>query len=163
MGNYTTFVDFCHDVLTTVTAVGVIHKRAIDLRDLDEVEQAITDGIGDARKINAWFITREGAEDVRDGAPSGQGFRYHRFLISGYYQLVEADSTETTFQNIIDSVMDAFETRLTKVTGGSPQIVEYTQPLRIRRIGHTRFAKYLVHFCEIEVVYRERRTINTRI
>ncbi|KKL13388.1 hypothetical protein LCGC14_2526260 [marine sediment metagenome] len=89
--------------LATVSGIGQTHNRWRFWKDRGgKITLAFSSDI-----LNVWFIRRVGVESVAKSG--GAVTRTHIFDLAGFYEFDDANESETTFQNLIDGVMDKFD------------------------------------------------------
>ncbi len=143
-------------VLDTVTGLGKVITRPKDLKNIPEVEAEFS--AGTPAIINAWVISREAVRVSRTNVPSSHEYRLHQYVVRGLYQLNEEKSSDDTFQQLINDILDAFTTRRQKFEASATVVIEDTDEVMARLITVVSYSGYVVHMCEIELVLRERIT-----
>jgi hypothetical protein len=152
--NHSQFVAHLTTILNSVTGIGTVIGLPRDKRDIEDIKD--TFGSGTPKIINAWVIQREKVNILRTGAPTGHEFRSHQYVIRGYYQLNDDLSSDNTFQELINDILDAFLATRQKATGAAVAFFEDTDSIIVRMIDVAHFSGFYVHYCEIAVSMRER-------
>jgi len=78
-------------------------------------------------------------------------------VISGYVGLQDANASEETFQDLVDDIVNALESRKRLGLGTSAPI--HVRPPQVPVIDHAWFGPLLCHHCDIQLRVLERRTI----
>lgn len=98
-------------------------------------------------QIRAWWVTLEAIQAVP--MSFGNTSRTYVFVARGVLGLDDSESTEGTFLDLCEAVMNAVDGRTTLgVTGVIPFSVG---PSQLRQIEHRMFGSVLCHYCEIEI------------
>lgn len=156
---YINLANYIKDVLSTVSGIGQIYTVPKNILEIEDFQGMATTGIGDTKNINFWIIQRTGVKNLRRAGIENYGMerREHEFVVTGYYGVNEANNTELSFQNILNSISDAWNGRVTQGPTTSP-VIEYTSPVEITNITHDKLGNlgYLVHVCNIIIRMQER-------
>lgn len=135
-------------ILKTVTDIGSVHNGVRWAVYEDKFIQDFFSVINDEKQIRTWMITRvEGGVDY--GARNGSlgsgipittqgGLERYDFTMEGWASFKD-DDTDTEFQALIDSVIDAFEAKVSlNSTANMRGPIQYS-------IDHQFFGDYFVH------------------
>ncbi|MFQ5638218.1 MAG: hypothetical protein ACE5IR_09530 [bacterium] len=138
--------DQIETVLKTTTGIGQVHNRWRFWKDREgKITLAFSSDI-----LNMWFIRRMAVEaEAQTGAAVR---RTHIFDLAGFYEFDDANNSETTFQNLIDLVMDKFDTSNNldlNNTGIQKQAAELIE------FGDEMLGDHLVHACIIRITAME--------
>jgi len=126
-------------VLAAVSGVGKVHQY---LRRIPDRAVALAQLLATASgPVNAWLITREAtAADTPDG--NAQLFiDRHTVVIEAYYAISADASTETTFQDLIESVRTAFRRDMS--LGSNPNLV--AAPVSVRVVDVEKIGGVVCH------------------
>lgn len=136
--------------LDGVSGVGLVHKYERYAKENPAYLTLFTTG----GVVNGWTITRESTTPISDGgdAVSHTFFRAYTMVIRGYYSLDDSAETEITFQNLIETICDTFDADPT-ISG----TVKEAEPMEVRTVGHRVFGNVLVHYCELALVFVQKR------
>jgi hypothetical protein len=143
--------DAIYTILSGVSGVGVVHKyrryatEPVDFRAFYAVNNV----------INAWEISRTQIAPARrlsrrTTEPQASD-RTHRFTLFGYHGIADAQTTELTFQQIIENIADAFR--------GEPTLqgtAEWAEELQAQGITRVEFFGIPVHHAELTLDALER-------
>lgn len=108
---------------------------------------------GGTEQVRGWEITRESATEHKRGA----FFRHHRFKLTGYMSLKDADSTDKTFQTMLENICAAF--RATEGSGAwyySDGDTPENSAVQVQTVSVRAFANILCHYAEISLSVTER-------
>ncbi|OPY15245.1 MAG: hypothetical protein A4E66_00164 [Syntrophus sp. PtaB.Bin001] len=95
-------------ILEAVTGIGVVHDYKRYARSIADFRKIMTPTGGTG--VNGWVVSRQKtASRQATMGPKGQIERTHIFSISGIYALDDAAGSETTFQETIDAIFEAFK------------------------------------------------------
>lgn len=103
--------------------------------------------IGGTDQVRAWWVTLEAIQ----AAPMsfGNTSRTYVFVARGVLGLDDSESTEGTFLDLCESVMNAVDGRTDL---GSSAVIDYSVgPSQLRQIEHRVFGGVLCHYGEIEI------------
>jgi len=130
------------DMLAAVEGVGPnVHARIRWGADEAKFKELFQDD----GKILGWTVTRE-ATTATDLV--GVTIDKHAIVIRGYLSLSDADATETTFQDLVETIRDAFnQNRRLRVAGISK--AAFTSRVSVRTVEHRMFGGYLCHYAEL--------------
>jgi hypothetical protein len=140
-------------VLSSVSEIGLVRFGPASRVELGELAKELGVKISEKTRIRVWFVSRSRVANVREGAPTQRGWRDHTFLIQGYMSFSPEGSTEL-FNDLIERVMDAFETKMTL-----NKTAFYVYPLTCREISFDDLGPIRCHYCELELVVREYRAV----
>jgi len=144
-------------ILEGVSGVGVVQEYHRYTRTPEGFKEFFTELVSQyERTASAWLISRDSLSQTTTGMPIPWEMREHQFVISGYVGLKDSTGTEETFQDLIDEIVDAFESRKELGLAG---IVEYVRPLQVPVIDHAWLGPILCHHCEIQLAVLERHII----
>lgn len=106
-------------------------------------------------KIQGWMITRQNTPEK--WRTYGQNDRSFAFQIAGLYGLSDADQTEITFQNLIESVCTTFRSNKTLNSTVQTTYPEFGQLAglggpQVQTVEERMFFGILCHYCEIGIV-----------
>ncbi len=152
------YSDIVSDIATrmeTIPSIGIVHDYYRYTADAAKFLQLFKCSIGGKEQIRGWEITRISAPEARTGAY----FRYHKFRITGYLGLCDADATDKTFQTLIDDVCELFRTA--EPPGGSSWYyldlaLPGDLPAQAVVIEPRMFGSVLCHYAEILLTVTER-------
>lgn len=108
---------------------------------------------GGESQIRGWEITRESVTEHKKGA----FFRHHRFKLTGYMSLRDADATDKTFQTLVEDVCAAF--RNSEGAGSwyySDGDAPENSAAQVGTVSVRAFANLLCHYAEINLSVTER-------
>lgn len=129
-----------------VTGIGVVHDYERHAKDwatyLGFYKKAGTS------VINGWQITRRATREEEHAAQ--QTYRFHTFIINGFYSLDDSAASEKTFQDLVESICTAV--REDADLGGA---AFHVTPPTVTVVEQRMFGDVLVHFCEINVQAEE--------
>lgn len=158
---YSEMAQFIKDILQQCTGIGQVYLNPKSQFDIEDFENLVTTGIGEAKNINVWMITRRGMKNLRRSGVENIGTerREHDFMVTGYYGFNEENNTDKSFQDLLTSICDQFDGKITKASTTSTAIgVEYTSPIEVSNIGISTIGEgYMVHVCSLIVTFQERR------
>lgn len=144
-------------ILESVPGVGVVQEYHRYTRTPEGFRRYFTKLVDQyTRSANVWLITRDAFAQTAAGVPIPQEMREHLFVISGYVGLKDSDGSEEVFQDLVDSVVNALESR--KRLGLETTTVHVREP-QVPVIDHVWFGPLLCHHCDIQLRVLERRTI----
>ena len=138
--SYTTILAEIKEELSAASGIGTVHDYERWCNNQADFETLYKSG----STINGWTITR--SNSLQDWDAAQHVWRNYTFVVRGYYSLDDSAATEKTFQALIDSVMNGFDTKVTwegTATLGGPS------QLMIQE--HRMFFGHLCHYCEIEL------------
>lgn len=150
-------LDALVDLLKDVDGIGPIFDYQPDLREPDAFKRLATawDEETNLPIINAWFVERTGATDIRGGTaanvPLTQAVRNDVYRITGLLGYAKGGKTTFDFQELIEQVLD---TLLVNITLGKTDLV--AKAASLRSAGLREFGDYLVHAAEIELKIERR-------
>jgi hypothetical protein len=107
--------------------------------------------INTQNQLNTWYITRYSTQDevnVLMGT-SNQSSVWHTLLIVGMYAINESETSENTFQDLIESVRTALRVKFT-LNGN----VTESKPPQVKEVTDEAFGGIIVHRCVIELNVR---------
>lgn len=133
-------------ILAAVNGAGKVnaYRRAVSA-DVDLLAAYKDDATG---MIRGWDITREStaSEDHTVGATQ----ELHTIVMRGFMSVNDANASEKTFQDLIESVRAAF--RAKRNLNGSA--IDST-PMQARTVSAATIGGVLVHYCELTIVAQE--------
>ena len=158
---HTEIVTFIQEVLQSVSGIndkGKILTRPRDITELGQLEDVFAaEGTTGELLFNAWVIERDAIDQVRQGAPKGQEFRFSQYLVRAYHSMNDELNTELIFQDLLTDVVDAFLPAIQVSTeGGTATNIEAVERTRVRVITVDNFAGHVCHYAELELLIRER-------
>jgi hypothetical protein len=104
--SYTAIVADIKSKLMKIPDVGVVHDYARWSNDMAKFIQLFARDLPAGKKeVRGWEITRVAAPEKKRG---NTFFRIHRFQVSGYMGLLDAEATDIAFQELIDTVCSKF-------------------------------------------------------
>lgn len=125
--------------LEGVTDIGQVHDYVRWNADWSDMLTMFRDS--STAQIRFWDITRKRtAEEARSGRTN---YRTHIFRIRGFMSLDDSESTEKTFQDLIEQVVAVFRNQPT--LGGVALTVE---PLQVDNVDHAVVTDILCHMVE---------------
>ena len=101
--SYSTILAELKTLLDAVTGIGTTFDYLPLLHD----EQTLKSTFVSSGKLHAWIITRVNASGTNQTI--AHTLRNHVFDIYGYYALDDANTSEKTFQQLCDTVMNKFD------------------------------------------------------
>lgn len=137
-------------IVSGVSGIGVVHDYERSSRGVGEWLDIMTSG----GKINGWTISREATESEWEHHTTNR--LRHVFKIKGYYAVDDANTSEKTFQALVDLVRKAFNRQET--LSGDALI---SGPAQIDFVGIREIApdsSYFVHVAELTLAADERET-----
>ena len=145
-------------ILEDISGVGVVQEYYRYTRTPEGFREYFTELVDQyTRTANVWLITRDGFTQTADGVPIPEEIREHLFTISGYVGLKDADASEETFQDLVDEVVSALESR--KRFGLEATNI-HVRAQKTVIIDHAWLGRtVLCHHCEIQLRVLGRRTI----
>lgn len=152
--NYNTIAADIKTKMQTISGIGNVHdyyrwnKEASKFLALFAYTPA-----GGSQQIRGWELSRISATEHKRGA----FFRHHRFKITGYMSLRDADATDKTFQTLVDDICEKFRTADGGATwdyrnGDSPE----ESPAQAGVLDVRQFGEILCHYAEIFLSVTER-------
>lgn len=96
--------------------------------------------------ILAWTITRESTEtdDFEEGSHD-----HHAIVIRGWMGVKDAANTERTFQNLVESIRETFQTNRTLYLAN--ENAEFSERIKVRKVDYVKYGEYLCHYAELEL------------
>jgi len=145
-------------ILEDISGVGVVQEYCRYTRTPEGFREYFTKLVDQYMRIaNVWLITRDGFTQTADGVPIPQEMREHLFVISGYVGLKDSDASEEIFQDLVDEIINALESR--KRLGLETTDI-HVRPPQVPVIDHAWLGRtVLCHHCEIHLRVLERRSI----
>lgn len=132
-------------LLEAVSGIGAVHDYERFSRSPAKwLELMRSSGI-----VNGWEIHRAKTPSFRDNHPTMK--RSHNFMISGIYELDDANESEKTFQAIIEAIYGKFRDNHT--IGGT---CINSDPLQVGDVSIDIIEKTLYHTCDLLLVCHER-------
>ena len=135
-------------ILEAVDDIGIVHDYDRWAKNWDDFLSLFKTA---DNKIHGWCFFRKATPAKRDTMPTIQ--RTHHFRIKGIYGLSDADASETTFQDIVEAIQDAFDSKymLNNAAG-----VINSGPVQVHLIENRLFGKVLCHYAELDYEVIER-------
>ena len=154
MADYSTIVTALATRLSSVTAIGQVHAYYRWSAHWTDLLAQYKTTISSVPQIRGWYITREEITPAGT-APFGSVHRRHEMVIRGLMGVDDSANTETTFNELVDLVMDAIDVPKDL---GATSVIDYSiGDCEARTIEHRDFGGVLCHYCEIVTpVIRER-------
>jgi hypothetical protein len=134
-------------ILETVSGIGAVHAYERSSRSLAEYFALMTSG----GKVNGWMIHRLSTDSQREVYPLIE--RYHTYRISAIYELDDVNTSEVTFQAILDAIFEVFKSRNTL----NGQALD-SEPVSIDSVDMEEFGGRLFHTAALTLTARERST-----
>jgi hypothetical protein len=131
-------------ILDAVSGIGVVHNRerwAADparLADLFKVRS----------QLHGWTISR--TQTPSTYRSNQQIERRHQLILKGYMAWSDQDDTATTFDALIEAIVEAFDGNDT--LNGT---CEWSGPLQVASVTPAMFAGVLCHYCELHLAAQE--------
>ncbi len=100
----------------------------------------------DSNVINTWQITRTGAESSFDDCTVD---RINEFTINGYYSIDDTNASETTFQEIVNQVMQKFDLETNMTLSGN--VSHFAQPAQLPVFESVMYGGIGCWMCEIKI------------
>ena len=148
MSTYDSLATALAAALNTISNIGTVHalqrwsNNWADFLDISEATITSQD------QIRFWMITRERV-DAEPGEAFGLIRRTHRMVIIGALGVSDAATTYTTFQQLVDTVMDTVDK---KRDLGVTSVLDYgVGPASVRTLAEEAVGVVFCHVCEIEV------------
>lgn len=136
-------------LISPIENVGHVYtfRRYVSFEDkfLDLFEHEATDS------IRAWQITRIGRNDLQTGS-RGTNTIEHEFIIEGYLTLSDERESEIIFQELVDTIIDAFRPQTNLTT-----VVELHRPAIAEEIGYRFFGNFFCHYARIAISIQEHK------
>jgi len=98
--------------------------------------------------INGWQIIRRSTREEEHAAT--QTYRFHTFVINGFYSLDDSVASEKTFQDLIESICTVV--RQDADLGGA---VFHVTPPTVVVVEQRTFGDVLCHYCELNLQIEE--------
>jgi hypothetical protein len=138
--------------LGNIPGTGIVHTYERQAVDLSKFIALFKDPTG---KICGWEITRRAVPEQFSGAV----MRVHHMVLNGYMGLQDAMATSVTFQDLCDSICDAF--RLAEAPPGATwQYRDGSEPsntaAQVEMIEDRTFGSVLCHHAVISINITER-------
>src|SRR3972149_5604779 len=102
--SYATILPLVKGILEDVDGVVNVHDYFRHVKDLTTRDTRFLDS--DNNRIHTWMITRDEAPSA--GALDGYITRIHQIKLVGYYEVNDYIASEKNFQQLADTVADAF-------------------------------------------------------
>jgi len=122
------------------------YKRLVrteeDLKNIAATHNAAGDLIYHGWQISRLDATNE--SDTNEGEVDFTFLRLYRIQIEGYYGLDDSQATELTFQDLIESILGAFDTAPT-LDGHC----DYTYPMEVQQVSDGFYGSVGVHYCQL--------------
>jgi hypothetical protein len=134
-----------NSILSTVQDVGKVFSYVPFVRS-DDVFKALFKNQATS-DIRAWTITRSETQSSAQAVHSDQDL--HTILIRGYMAVANDKGTETTFQNLVESVRSTFRANR-KLTVNAVNNCFECQPISCM-VTHGVFAGVLCHYAELRL------------
>lgn len=133
-------------VIQGVANTGVVHSyRRWSNNWSDYLD--LVDSTVPANEVRFWMVSRDGVDG--ESMEFGAIQRTHRMVVQGAMALDDSAATAATFQGLVDSVMEALDT---KRDLGLSYVVDYgVGPCSARTIGEEALGDVLCHVVEISV------------
>jgi len=151
MANYLAIRDDIKARLEALADIGVVHGYSRMATDWKQYILRFKDPASD--RIKGWEITRKGFADRYRGPT----LRQHTFVLNGFLGLKDEDATDEIFQQMVETVCDAF---LEAPAGASWQFKNAAEPeqapAQAPLITERLFGPVLCHTCEIHLSVTER-------
>ena len=146
MSNYSDMLAQIKTILESVTNIGKVYDYERFSNNWSDYRVLFKTTIGTTDQIRAWTITRVSTDQKRH-LSDGVHRQTLTFTIHGYMGLDDANSSEKTFQELVESVMDAIDAKphLGGMAAGS-------DPSQLKFFDHRLFGDLLCHHAEITVV-----------
>lgn len=140
--------------MALVPGIGLIHPRRRVMRTEDDIRTFCF--VPATGRINGWFISpAANSTTVTDRKPGFSGIgqvgqrgtilKTWQFQIEGYFNLVDADDTETIFADLADAVAMHFNSIGKLLDAATHQL-----PCDIEQFGYARFANaYFCHYARL--------------
>jgi hypothetical protein len=160
MSNYTTQRNEIKTILNSISNIGSVldwKKSSIDPEIFSQNYLSID--ATNTQEIRAWAITRTGVEIDYGPRGGGVGTRYAKLntiVIFGLMSVDDDRSTWDTFQNLLDSVLDALNPEITL----NNSIFCMAEPFQLRLVEQREVGGRILHYCEIEGKTLEQKLAN---
>jgi len=129
-----------------VANVGLVHSFVRWSAHWNDLLAQYKSTISGTPQIRGWYITREEVTSAGN-APFGSVHRRHLFVVRGLMGVDDSANTETTFQELLDLVMDAIDV---PKDAGAASVIDYSiGDSEARVIEHRDYGGVLCHYCEI--------------
>ena len=102
----------------------------------------VTDG-----QILGWTISRESTDPEEEEQTAHD---YHTIVFRGCMGVQDAQNTERTFQNLVETIRAAFQANDTLFDGANYN-AEHCDRMKVRKVDYAMFSKYLCHYGELEL------------
>jgi len=158
---HATFVTHIKEVLeyaqtqNTELNKGVIFDRPRDLQKIDLIANEFKKAGAEPPRFHGWVIHRERVAMSRQSMPRSHELRLHTYLIRGYYEVDDDLSSDNTFNEMVNDIMDAFIARRAKSSATATAFFRDTESIRVRAMTVINFSGYFVHYAEFELVFSE--------
>lgn len=130
-------------ILQGVTDIGVVHDYERWLNDWNRYLETFSTTIGGIKRIQGWTITRESTGETP--FVQSQNQRGHIWVIRGYRGLDDTAGSETSFQDLCESVCSELRRRPT--LNGTAE--RDSGPPQVRVVEHRLFGGVTCHHVEI--------------
>jgi len=152
------YIDIIADIKTKmeeITGIGIVHDYERYSKDENKFITLFKTTVDSVDQIRGWEITRTAAPEHKRGA----WFRHHRFRINGYMGIQDANTTEKTFQVLIENLSEKFRTA-EPPAGATWYYMDGDNPdnscVQVDVIDARMFGQYLCHHAEISLAVTER-------
>lgn len=148
MSTYSDIQDALLARLNTVANIGATHAYQRYNADWTNYLSQLTDPASTGKQVRSWMVTMDSRQPISSRPNQFSGNRRtYQPLIVGVMALKDADNTERTFWNLVESVLNALDGRLTLGVAGVP--VYGNGPAEVRLYEIRQFGSVLCHYVEI--------------
>jgi|WetSurSiteA1Bulk_404760.scaffolds.fasta_scaffold32390_2 hypothetical protein len=145
-----------YDLLTGVTGVGTVLTYSPVIKTMTDLKANFP--LDDENRFNAWIIERNAFRIDRSIATLHTQEWIHTFTISGWKSIVDSNQSYLDFQNLVETIMEAFSENITM---GLPNSTMALSP-NVDVIEEAFIGEILCNHVRITVPVRELRTVNYR-
>ena len=144
--SYSTILAELKTLLDAVTGIGV----TFDYFPLSHDEQTLKSSFVSSGKLHVWILTRANAPGTNQTI--AHTLRNHVFDIYGYYAIDDANTSEKTFQQLCDTIMNKFdeEDNIALVSG-----TYVIAPAQLMSVEPVMFCDVLCHRAIIRITAEE--------
>ncbi|ATE60167.1 hypothetical protein [Thauera sinica] len=145
--------------LQSVANIGAVHDYQRYAADLARMKALYVSEIGGKSQVRGWYVSR--VSRVETAPFIGRRAVTCGWVIRGYMALADADESEITFDNLVESICDTF--RADETLGGTVATTSFAGrdndgPEQVGpqapEIGPVMFAGVLCHAARLELITR---------
>ena len=132
--------------LSGITGIGMVNGRTRYIADWAQFLDQFSVTIGGVKQVRGWWVTLRRPAITQEPSAFGEKTRTYHFVITGILGFQDSTNTESTFLQLVEAVLDAFDDETTLGVAG---VIVREFDAQLMTLEERQFGSVLVHYGEI--------------